>query len=127
MRFPKLKSKAILAPMSGVTDVAFRSLAMRCGAGLTYTEFVSAAALARKNEKTWRILETNKEQKPVGTQIFGSNVNEAAAAGKMLESKFDIIDFNCGCSEQKITKTGAGSELLKKPSLIYDMENFEKS
>lgn len=116
--FPKLSNKAILSPMSGVTDVAFRTLARKYGAALTYTEFVSGTALVRGSQRTSVMLETDPVEKPVGVQLFGSSYDDVAEAARQVEDKFDIIDINCGCPAWKVIKTGAGSELLKKPEGI---------
>lgn len=116
--FPKLESPAILSPMAGVTDVAFRILCKRYGAGLTYTEFVSGTAIVRGNDKTLKIIETSPIEKPVAVQLFGNNVDDVIEAAKLMENKFDIIDVNCGCPAWKVIKTGAGSEMLKKPEGI---------
>jgi|FLOH01.1.fsa_nt_gi tRNA-dihydrouridine synthase B len=121
MDFPTLKSKAILAPMSGVTDIAFRTLAKKYGAALTYTEFVSSAAIVRGNKSTLKMLKVDSTEKPIGVQLFGSNVEEVVQAAKFLEKKFDIIDINCGCPAYKVIKTGAGSDMLKNPSLIGEL------
>ncbi len=118
MKFPKLKGKAVLSPMSGVTDVAFRVLCKKYGAALTYTEFVSSAAIVRDNKKSKILLETDKTEKPVAVQLFGNNVEEVVNAAKILQDKFDIIDVNCGCPAWKVIRTGAGSELLKNPKQI---------
>jgi tRNA-dihydrouridine synthase B len=115
---PKLASKAILSPMAGVTDVAFRALCKQYGAGLTCTEFVSSAGLVRGNLKTSKMVEVDKSEKPVAVQLFGGNVKEVVEAAKLVEKKFDIIDVNCGCPAWKVIKTGAGSEMLKKPEGI---------
>lgn len=118
MEFPQLSSRAILAPMAGVTDVAFRTLCRRYGAALTYTEFVSSAALVRESEKTRRLLVTSPEEEPVGVQLFGADEEEIVAAAKMVAPAFDIIDLNCGCPAWKVIKTGAGSALLNNPEKI---------
>jgi tRNA-dihydrouridine synthase B len=118
MKFPKLSSKAILAPMAGVTDVAFRALARKYGAGLTYTEFVSSAAIVRNNKTTKRMTLTDPSEKIKAVQIFGNNQDELVQAAKILAKDFDIIDLNCGCPAYKVLKIGAGSELLKKPEII---------
>ena len=73
--FPKLKSRTILAPMAGVTDVAFRELCRKYGAGMSYTEFVSGAGLSRGNKKTLEMLKKSKAEKPSGVQIFGGNID----------------------------------------------------
>jgi len=116
--FPKLKSPAILSPMSGVTDVAFRTLAKSYGAGLTYTEFVHSTALVHANANTLEMIRTDKSEKPVAVQLFGGNFDDIIEAAKFAEDKFDIIDINCGCPARKVIKTGAGSEMLKKPEQI---------
>jgi len=116
--FPKLKNKAILAPMAGVTDVAFRALCKEFGAALTYTEFVSSVAITRGNTDTLKMLDIHKSEKPIGVQLFGSDVKEIVEAGNILQKRFDIIDVNCGCPAYKVIKTGAGSEMLRKPEKI---------
>ncbi|MHA1867375.1 MAG: tRNA dihydrouridine synthase DusB [Candidatus Heimdallarchaeaceae archaeon] len=120
-KFPKLKNKTILAPMSGVTDIAFRVLAKKYGAGLTYTEFVSGAALVRNSKKTFDMLVVDPTEKPVAVQLFGSNAKEVVEAAKLVENKFDVIDINCGCPVYKVIKKGAGSALLKKPEKISEL------
>ena len=121
--FPILKSRAILAPMSGVTDVAFRELCRKYGAGLTYTEFVSSAALVRGSKKTNELLKVSPLEKPSAVQIFGNKTDELLKSAKILEHKFDIIDINCGCPAYKLVKIGAGSEMLKKPDEIKNILN----
>ena len=123
VKFPKLKSKAILSPMAGVTDVAFRTLARKYGAALTYTEFVNSIALTSGNENTEKMLITNSSEKPVAVQLFGSSVNDIIEAAKKVEDRFDIIDVNCGCPAWKVIKTGAGSEMLKNPDKISKFVN----
>lgn len=121
--FPKLKNPTVLSPMAGVTDVAFRELAKSFGAGMTYTEFVSSAAIVRGNKNTLDMIKTSKIEKPVGIQLFGGSVEEVVEAAKLVEKKFDVIDINCGCPAWKVIKTGAGSELLKKPEGIAKFVN----
>ncbi len=121
MSFPKLKSKAILAPMAGVSDVAFRSLCRKYGASLTYTEFVSSAGLVRGNLKTSAMLKTAPNEDPKAVQLFGGSKEELINSAKLLEQKFDIIDLNCGCPAPKVMKIGAGSELMRSPKKIADI------
>lgn len=116
--FPKLKSPVLLSPMAGVTDVAFRALAKKYGAGLTYTEFVSSAGIVRGNLASMSILKTHPSEKPVAVQLFGNNVEEIVAAAKIVGEKFDVVDVNCGCPAWKVIKTGAGSALLNNPEKI---------
>lgn len=121
--FPKLSSPAILSPMAGVTDVAFRALCKRYGAGLTCTEFVSGTGLVRGNTHTHRMVETDPSEAPVAVQLFGNNVQDVVDAARMFEDRFDIIDINCGCPAWKVIKTGAGSEMLKSPEKIASFVN----
>lgn len=116
--FPKLKGKAVLSPMSGVTNVAFRVLARRYGAAMTYTEFVSGTAIVRGSGKTREMLATGPAEQPVAVQLFGSSVADVVSAAKAVEPDFDVIDVNCGCPAWRVIKTGAGSELLRKPDSI---------
>jgi tRNA-dihydrouridine synthase B len=118
MKFPELDGKALLSPMAGVTDVAFRTLCKQYGAAMTYTEFVSSAALVRENKKTHELLVTDPSENPVAVQLFGANEEEIAAAAKIVEKDFDVIDMNCGCPVHKVIKTGAGSALLNDPPKI---------
>ncbi len=118
MSFPVMKNRSVLAPMSGVTDIAFRALCRHYGAGMTYTEFVSSAALVRGSDRTFKMLETDPSENPVGVQLFGGDVEEVVEAGKLLEKRFDVIDVNCGCPAFKVIKTGAGSEMLKDSDRI---------
>lgn len=115
LSFPKLKSRAILAPMSGVTDVAFRELARKFGTGLTYTEFVSGTAIVRGNSKSEGMLRLSPLEVPSAAQLFGSSFEDVRDAARSLSKDFDIIDINCGCPAYKVVKTGAGSALLQNP------------
>ena len=116
--YPKLKGKAILSPMAGVTDVAFRTLCRRYGASLSCTEFVSSTALVRGSEKTEEMLATDPIEQPVMVQLFGSSEEDIVKAAQHVQNKFDIIDLNCGCPAWKVIKTGAGSALLNDPKKI---------
>lgn len=116
--FPKLKSKVVLSPMAGVTDVAFRTLSRKYGAGLTYTEFVNSTGLVRGSEKAQFMIKTDPIEKPVACQLFGNSVDDVIEAARYIEDRFDIIDVNCGCPAWKVIKIGAGSEMLKKPEGI---------
>ena len=123
MKFPKFKGKAVLSPMAGVTDVAFRTLCKKYKAAITYTEFLSSTAIVRNNKKTWEMLKTSEIEKPVAVQLFGNNEKEVIQAAKNIQNNFDIIDINCGCPAWKVIRTGAGSELLKEPKKIANFIN----
>jgi tRNA-dihydrouridine synthase B len=114
----KFKSKVFLAPMADVTDVSFRILCKKYGAGLTFTEMLSSVALARKNKSTLKLFDVVKEERPVGVQLMGQNVEDIKKAIKVVEGKVDLIDFNFGCPVQKIVNQGCGAALLKRPEKI---------
>jgi tRNA-dihydrouridine synthase B len=120
MKFPNFKSPAFLSPMAGVTDIAFRELCKKYGAGMTYTEFVSSAGIARGSKKTLTMVKKSDLEKPCGVQIFGGAIEDIIKSAKILENDFDVIDVNCGCPAWKVIKTGAGSEMLKDPSRIRE-------
>ena len=110
----ELKSNLILAPMAGLSDVTFRNMCLKFGAGLVCTEMVSAKALSYKNKKTEDLLITLDDEVPKAVQIFGHEPGVMAEAVKNpLLAKFDIIDINMGCPAPKIVKNGDGSALLK--------------
>lgn len=110
----ELKSNLILAPMAGLSDVAFRNMCLKFGAGLVCTEMVSAKALSYKNKKTEDLLITLDDEVPKAVQIFGHEPEVMAEAVKNpLLAKFDIIDINMGCPAPKIVKNSDGSALLK--------------
>ena len=115
----ELKSNLILAPMAGLSDVAFRNMCLKFGAGLVCTEMVSAKALSYKNKKTEDLLITLDDEVPKAVQIFGHEPEVMAEAVKNpLLAKFDIIDINMGCPAPKIVKNGDGSALLKNFDLV---------
>jgi nifR3 family TIM-barrel protein len=105
--------------MAGVTDVAFRALCKRYGAGLTVTEFTSATALVRDSRRAQRMIETDPSEDPVAVQLFGSSEADVIAAARQVQHSFDIIDINCGCPAWKVVRSGAGSALLSNPPTIH--------
>lgn len=117
-----LSSDAVFAPIAGYSDVGLRSLCAQAGAGLTYTEMVSAKGLIYGNEHTEDLLHTTANERVTAVQIFGSDpeIMARAAESKALE-KFDIIDINMGCPVRKIVSNGEGSALLKNPSLAAEI------
>lgn len=114
-----LSSPYLLAPLAGFTDIAFRSICREYGAGLTYSEMVSAKGLVYGNEKTEDLLRLYDNETPSAVQIFGSEPDIMARA--ISQIKADIIDINMGCPVKKIVSNGEGSALMKNPSLAYDI------
>ena len=108
-----------LAPMAGYTDAAFRSVCVRHGASLCFTEMVSADALARNNGTTLRLLHKAPNETLTGFQIFASGPAMAGAAVRRIVPLGPaIIDLNCGCSVPKVLKADCGAVLLRNPALI---------
>ena len=108
-----LKNNLILAPMAGVTDIAFRALCVENGADFAVTEMISIKALEYRNEKTLELLQTEDVEKIKVVQLFGSEPKVFEKVLKMPNlDKFDIIDINMGCPTPKIVNNGAGSRLM---------------
>lgn len=114
----ELTNNIFLAPMAGITDLPFRLMCKKYGAGLVYTEMVSAKALFYGDEKTKLLLNSDNKEKPLAVQIFGSDLESIAFAVKYLNGYADIIDINMGCPAPKIVKNGDGSKLLLNLDLV---------
>ncbi len=111
-----------LAPLAGFTDKAFRSICIDRGASFTYSEMVSAEALARDSEKTRKLMERAENENLLGIQIFLPNADTAKrAVPELLKANPTVIDINCGCPVPKVVKNGAGSALMKKPEIIEEI------
>ncbi|MBL7147347.1 MAG: tRNA-dihydrouridine synthase family protein [Nanoarchaeota archaeon] len=115
MRFPKLKTKLILAPMAGFSDTAFRILCRKYGAGLAYTDMLHADFLTRHDMKFY------KKDKPLTLQIFGNDADIIYKAGLKYQDKVDIIDLNLGCPSHKIISSGSGSYLMNKLNKVDEI------
>ncbi len=121
----KLKNCLMLAPMAGITDLPLRELAAQGGAGLVYTEMVSATALVHKDKKTLKLLATSENETVVAAQIFGTKPEIMSECAKMIQDLgYKIIDINLGCPAKKIAKSGAGVKLLENPK---NVENILKA
>ena len=112
-----------LAPMEDVTDIGFRRLCKRFGAAMVYTEFVSAEALVRDVKTTVRKLQISDEERPVGIQIYGRDIDAMVEAAKIVEQAGpDLIDLNFGCPVKKVAGKGAGAGMLQKENLPKMLE-----
>ena len=112
-----LSAPLALAPMAGVTDMAFRTLCREQGAALTCTEMVSAKALCYQDKKSVPLLKMGDGEHPAAAQIFGSDpvcMEEGAAIAREV-SGCDILDINMGCPVPKVANSGDGSGLMKDP------------
>ena len=127
MEYPRigniqLDGFALLAPMAGVSDLAYRVIARKMGAALTTAEMVSAKGLYYHNEKTKDMLKIAEEEHPVSLQLFGSDPAVMALGAKVMEKAgADIVDINMGCPMQKVVKNGDGSALMKNVTLAAEI------
>ncbi len=111
-----------LAPMEDVTDIGFRLLCKRFGASMVYTEFVSAEALVRSVKSTIDKLTIRDEERPVGIQIYGRDIEAMVEAARIVEEVHpDIIDLNFGCPVKKVAGKGAGAGMLRNIPLMLDI------
>ena len=111
-----------LAPMEDVTDIGFRLLCKRFGASMVYTEFVSAEALVRSVRCTLNKLVISDEERPVGIQLYGRDVEAMVEAAKIVEQAGpDLIDLNFGCPVKKVAGKGAGAGMLRNIPLMLDI------
>ena len=111
-----------LAPMEDVTDIGFRLLCKRYGASMVYTEFVSAEALIRDVKSTISKLTISDEERPVGIQIYGRDIEAMVEAAKIVEQAGpDLIDLNFGCPVKKVAGKGAGAGMLQNIPKMLDI------
>lgn len=117
-----LPTNVFYAPLAGCSDFPFRKMSARYKPGLIYCEMVKMDALVRYDTGTFHILDYSHDMHPIGGQICGSNPQIAGQAARIIEDLgFDVIDLNCGCPVDKVTKDGSGSGLLKNPKIIGDV------
>ncbi len=110
----EIDKAVLLAPMEDVTDVSFRLVCREMGADVVYTEFANSEGLVRKSAKTHKKIEIIAEERPVGIQIYGGEVNSMIGAAKIAEQHSpDVIDINAGCWVKNVVGQGAGAGLLK--------------
>lgn len=118
----ELDSPFLLAPMAGITDGPFRRICREMGAGLVYSEMVSAKGLWFKDKNTDRLLEILDGEEPVAYQLFGHEPEIMAFAAETLAGRGNVIfDINMGCPVPKVVKNGEGSALMKDPQLVFDL------
>ena len=102
----EIPNRTVLAPMAGVTNSAFRTIAKELGAGLVVMEMVSDKGIQYNNEKTLHMLHIDEGENPVSIQLFGSDEDSLARAAEFIQenTKTDIVDINMGCPVNKIVK-----------------------
>lgn len=117
-----IKNNIFLAPMAGITDLAFRTVCREHGAGMCYSEMISAKALVFQDKKTKELLKTNSQDTPLCVQLFGCEPDIIAEACRIISDMgFKMIDINSGCPTPKIVNNGDGSALMKNPKLLGEI------
>lgn len=105
-----------LAPMAGITNFPFRTIARRFGCRLAFTEMVSVNGLVRGSQKTYRYLDSDQNDRPLGVQLFGNDPALMAEGARIVTDRgADLIDINMGCPVRKVVRAGAGAALLRDP------------
>jgi len=117
-----LETPVVLAPMAGVTSLAYREFMKPFGVGLSVSEMISDCGIVYGNDRTFDYLKTSEKDRPVALQLFGFSRENALKAVEVVEQRasFDFLDLNFGCPVRKVTKTGAGSAWLKNPTALYE-------
>lgn len=117
-----LPSNIIYAPLAGCSNYPFRKISALYTPGLFFCEMVKMEAITRYDVNTFHMLDYSKDMHPIGAQVCGSKPHLARDAARIVEDLgFDVIDLNCGCPVDKVTKDGSGSGLLKNPKLIGEI------
>lgn len=119
----------LLAPMEDVSDPPFRAVCKRQGCDLMYSEFISVEGLIRDAEKSLKKLDTEESERPIGIQIFGSELSSMVQAAQIVEeAKPDLLDINYGCPVQKVVCKLAGAGILKDiPKMVKLTEAVVKA
>lgn len=117
----EIPNRTVLAPMAGVTNSAFRTIAKEMGAGLVVMEMISEKGLLYNNAKTLHMLHIEENEAPVSIQLFGGDADGLSRAAEFIQknTKANIVDINMGCPVNKVIKNEAGAKWLKDPDKIY--------
>lgn len=114
----------MLAPMAEVSDAPFRQICKEYGAGLTFTQMISAKGIIENSFESLKSLAFSRSEKPIGVQLLANYPEYVEKAVKEVKQlKPDLIDLNCGCSVQKVCKHGLGASLLEQPVLLGKLVN----
>ncbi len=123
IRDVEIENQVVVAPMAGVTNLAYRMMLKEYGAGLIYTEMISDKGLLYENNRTNDMTEIHDYEKPVSLQLFGSDLETLKKAAIFIDKSTDasIIDINMGCPVTKVVKTGAGSKMMTTPEKAFEI------
>lgn len=111
----EIDNRVILAPMAGITSLPYRRIMKSFGAGLVFTEMVSANGLIRDGRRTRELLVSHKDEFPLGIQLFGDDPQVLSQAAGLVVDDGELLDINMGCPVKKVVRSGAGSALLQTP------------
>ncbi len=123
IRDVEIPNRIVLAPLAGVSNIAYRSIMKEFGVGLVYSEMISDKGILHGNQKTLDMLHIEEYEHPISIQVFGGDKESIVAAAKYVDenSNCDIIDINMGCPVHKVLKAEAGSKLMLYPDKVYDI------
>ena len=118
-----IPNRVVVAPMAGITNVAFRTIIKEAGAGLVVCEMISDKGIHFRNQKTLDMLQVDPNEHPISIQIFGGDKDTLIEAAQFVEENTaaDIIDINMGCPVNKVIKCEAGAKWLLNPDKVYEM------
>ncbi len=117
-----LPTNVFFSPLAGCSDYPFRQMASLFRPGLMFCEMVKMDALIRHEPSTYRLLDYDPSMHPIGAQLCGNKPELAGPTARIIEDLgFDVVDLNCGCPVDKVTKDGSGSGMLKNPELIGEV------
>lgn len=118
----------VLAPMAGITDTVFRLLMRKMGSQVVISELLSAEGLVRGGERTRQMMRFDERERPVGIQIFGSNIQTMTQAARIVQEEgADFVDINFGCPVKKVVGDGSGSAWLKEPQKMGELLSHIKA
>mgnify|MGYP000853818078 FL=1 len=115
--------RPILAPMDGISDQPFRTIARQFGAGMLYTEFINAIDVVAGSPQVREKMRFTEFERPIGIQLFDDRPSRLLESARIVEREFhpDFIDLNFSCPDRRVTSRGAGAALLGKPEIIREM------
>ena len=120
--FTKLKNPVVLSPLAGISSYPFRALNRKFGCEFCFLEMINCRTLAHSSAKTFRMMRTSEEDRPLGIQFLGSDEKFILKSlDKIQRSSFDIVDFNAACPQRKVTSRGEGAALLKDPKKLASL------
>jgi len=112
----ELENNVLLAPMAGITNSSYRQIHKQAGAGLVFSEMISANGMIRDGKRTLELVLHRECERPFALQLFGADPEVMAQAASMCNGIADMLDINMGCPVKKVTRSGAGSALLCDPN-----------